>query len=105
MGDLGMDSNKYSVLNKLFTRNSLRSIIENGSSENYEKSIAQFLSVDSNTKNIDILIALYDIMNKEYRILKTFCCHLRHTSDNGAFDVRYSIFIIRYLSTTVYRKP
>lgn len=67
MGDLGMDSNKYSVLNKLFTRNSLRSIIENGSSENYEKSIAQFLSVDFNTKNIDILIALYDIMNKEYR--------------------------------------
>ncbi|WP_445448389.1 sce7726 family protein [Enterococcus faecalis] len=62
-----MEQYKYSILNKLFTRNSLKSLIEDGTSPIYEECVTQFIKKPFELKNIDIIKELYDIMNKKYR--------------------------------------
>ncbi|WP_208559147.1 sce7726 family protein [Marinilactibacillus kalidii] len=59
--------NNYSEINKVFTRNSLRKLIDVGTSVSYENCIEKFIEPTSSLKNNDIIKILYDILKKKYR--------------------------------------
>lgn len=59
--------NNYSEINKVFTRSSLKNLIEEGTSESYENCIEQFVKPTRLMKNHDILQILYNVLDKNYR--------------------------------------
>lgn len=62
-----MKEMNYSNLNKLFTRNSLKYLIENGTSQIYEECIAEFIEHPTDSKNSELITELYGTMRKNYR--------------------------------------
>ncbi|MBS4746138.1 sce7726 family protein [Bacillus safensis] len=59
--------NNYSEINKVFTRNSLKKLIDFGTSKSYEYCVEQFVNSGSPIKNIDIIKTLYSVLDKNYR--------------------------------------
>ncbi len=62
-----MNQDNSMILSRVFTRNTLRELIDNSSSETYSAAINKYLSNSANKTNVELIRDIYTVLSKDYR--------------------------------------
>lgn len=62
-----MESGKLNVLNRVFTRNTFRHIIEEGNDIAYASAIKRYIDLPNERMNSELVSEIYNILRKDYR--------------------------------------
>lgn len=62
-----MESGKLNVLNRVFTRNTFRHIIEEGNDIAYASAIKRYIDMPDERMNVELVSEIYNVLRKDYR--------------------------------------
>ncbi|MDE6212963.1 MAG: hypothetical protein K2M70_05755, partial [Lachnospiraceae bacterium] len=62
-----MENGKCNILNRFFTRNTFRHIIEEGNDITYESVVKRYIDEPDYKMNAELVSEIYNVLKKDYR--------------------------------------